>query len=92
MMNINAKALTMDEFENIWAGSTYTAGSNYYNSAMSCPSHHHNMYFTGKMWERPLFGLIDFWTEHINQYYCPDCGNTFDIAENKYNKKPGEKF
>ncbi len=50
------------------------------------------MYFTGKMWERPLLGFIGWWTEHMNEYYCPDCGRTFDIQEDVYDRKVGELY
>ena len=87
----NARSLTLTELETVCAGTAYTAGSYMYNTAINCSSHHKNMYFTGKMWERPLLGFISWWTEHINEYYCPDCGQTFEIAEDVYGKKPGDR-
>ena len=91
-MSSNAKALKMNELENVFAGTAITAGSSMFNSGITCDSHHKKMYFTGKMWERPLLGFIGWWTEHMNEYYCPDCGRTFDIQEDVYDRKVGELY
>ncbi len=91
-LKANRIELTPEQAGQVSGGSVYTAGSYYYNTAINCNSHHKNMYFTGKMWERPLFGFIGFWTEHMNQYYCPDCGLYFEIQEDIYDKKPGDRM
>ncbi len=91
-LKANRIELTPEQAEQVGGGSVYTAGSSFYNSQLSCSGHHKKMYYTGKMWERPLFGFITCWTEHMNQYYCPDCGNYYEVQEDIYDKKPGDLY
>lgn len=88
----NSIELTPEELEKIGGGTAFTVGTRYFNNAITCPAHHKNMYFTGKSWERPLYGVIGFWTEHMNEYYCPDCGEYYEIKEDKYDKKVGDLY
>ena len=70
--------LSPDMLEGIAGGTAFTAGSSWFNESMSCPSYHGNAYRTGNEDERSFFF---FWSQHIIEYHCPDCGATYWLVQ-----------
>ena len=70
--------MSEEELKEVSAGSAFPVGTPDQTAQWNCPTSHKNAYKTGREEERDC---LFFWSQHMKEYHCPDCGYNFWVHE-----------
>lgn len=75
---VGMNMISEEELQEVSAGSAFPVGTPDQTALWNCPTSHKNAYKTGREEERDC---LFFWSQHMKEYHCPDCGYNFWVHE-----------
>ena len=77
-MMTGVTAMSAENLKEVSAGTGFPVGTPDQTARWNCPTSHKNAYKTGREEERDC---LFFWSQHMKEYHCPDCGYDFWVHE-----------